>query len=333
MIISHCSKGTILLGVALFVFGYLFSRLPNQKQYRLPRSWDSKVVYTNIPEWQRSLMICPEVLGRFGNQMFEYASSYGIARTLGRQLVIPWNDGIRHTFKLSTAIVIGNRTLTCNRWRSVHVGNVAIYDEHIYQTVQAVQNNVLLRNYMQSWKYFDKYRKDIREEFTITNRTIIEQAQTIINKAKEKFYPDTVHVTYVGLHIRRGSLKMNASLRLGYNVAPGHYVREAIRYTQSRYPNVLFLACTQDIGWTNREITSQMEIALENVYNDVPQVDFAVLVACNHTIMTVGTFGWWAGYLSGGQVLYYKYPIRDHTKLAVKYNFTDHFPPHWLGLG
>jgi hypothetical protein len=29
-------------------------------------------------------------------------------------------------------------------------------------------------------------------------------------------------------------------------------------------------------------------------------MDLALLAACNHTILTYGTFGFWAGFLAGG---------------------------------
>ena len=30
----------------------------------------------------------------------------------------------------------------------------------------------------------------------------------------------------------------------------------------------------------------------------------AILAACNHTIITAGSYGFWAGYLAGGTVVY-----------------------------
>jgi hypothetical protein len=41
--------------------------------------------------------------------------------------------------------------------------------------------------------------------------------------------------------------------------------------------------------------------------NSAP-VDMATLSLTNHTIMTVGSFGWLIGWLTGGITVYYKYP-------------------------
>ncbi|ELU02435.1 hypothetical protein CAPTEDRAFT_40679, partial [Capitella teleta] len=61
-------------------------------------------------------------------------------------------------------------------------------------------------------------------------------------------------------------------------------------------------------------------------------VDLCVLSSCNHSIITVGTFGWWGAYLAGGRVVYYKdYPLR-HTFLSRHFAKRDFFLPHWVGL-
>jgi hypothetical protein len=35
-----------------------------------------------------------------------------------------------------------------------------------------------------------------------------------------------------------------------------------------------------------------------------PGRDFALLIQCNHTIMTIGTYGFWAACLAGGDTVY-----------------------------
>lgn len=36
----------------------------------------------------------------------------------------------------------------------------------------------------------------------------------------------------------------------------------------------------------------------------LPEEDLSLLASCNHSIMTAGSFGFWASYLAGGEVLY-----------------------------
>lgn len=61
-----------------------------------------------------------------------------------------------------------------------------------------------------------------------------------------------------------------------------------------------------------------------HVAGDSPELDLAVLAACNHSIMTLGTFGFWGSYLAGGEVLYPNiswsepYPMGYEAFMATK---------------
>jgi hypothetical protein len=60
--------------------------------------------------------------------------------------------------------------------------------------------------------------------------------------------------------------------------------------------------------------------------------DLAILSQCNHTIMTVGTYGWWAGYLAGGITIYYKNFPKPGSELSFIFNREEFFPQEWIGL-
>ena len=58
-------------------------------------------------------------------------------------------------------------------------------------------------------------------------------------------------------------------------------------------------------------------------------LELALLTLCDHTIMSVGTFSWWAAFLAGGDVVYYKNHILPNTRVGSFYNDTQYFLPHW----
>ena len=60
--------------------------------------------------------------------------------------------------------------------------------------------------------------------------------------------------------------------------------------------------------------------------------DLAILSSCNHTIMSVGTYGWWAGYLAGGITIYYRNFPRRGAELMPLFSRADFFPPEWIGF-
>jgi galactoside 2-L-fucosyltransferase 1/2 len=130
-----------------------------------------------------------------------------------------------------------------------------------------------------------------------------------------------------------------------YGVA---YLHKSIKYMLNRFHDrcLLFVVCSDDMTWSQ----ANFQAALSNntaVFTGkcLPQVtffagrnavqDMTVLVSCNHTILTMGTFGWWSAYLSGGLAIYSKkYPPLWNSgynkPLMTRSN--DVYLPSWIGL-
>ena len=60
--------------------------------------------------------------------------------------------------------------------------------------------------------------------------------------------------------------------------------------------------------------------------------DFTLLTLCNHTAMSVGTFGYWAAILAGGEVVYFRNHVVKGSIAAGYFVDGHHFPESWLGL-
>ncbi|XP_021356720.1 uncharacterized protein LOC110452484 [Mizuhopecten yessoensis] len=291
---------TVILVIGIFtVVNYLFP-LTYRGTYR--RLITSAIYPSNDKSWANNLLLCPEKIGRLGNTMFQYASSYGIAKEVQRELVLPVDDRLWKYFHI-TAKAVYNRTFTCERWKHERIDFTGIWEKHIYEKVKRSPENVMLRHYFQSWKFFEKYKKEIKLEFSLKD-SIKNSANKIIRDTAITFYPIGTAVTFIGVHVRRGDYLRIRFSSFGYNIAPSDYVIRAIKYCLSRYTNPMFIVCTEDVEWTRDELKSLPDAHIEFVFHEnSPEVDFGLLVACNHTIMTVGSFGWWAGYLAGGLVL------------------------------
>ncbi len=49
--------------------------------------------------------------------------------------------------------------------------------------------------------------------------------------------------------------------------------------------------------------------------------------------MSVGTFGWWIGFLCGGQVMYYKdFLVAGSMHYRERGRLDHYFPPGWIGM-
>ncbi len=58
--------------------------------------------------------------------------------------------------------------------------------------------------------------------------------------------------------------------------------------------------------------------------NHSAYVDFAMLTMCDHVIITIGTFSYWAAYLNGGEVVRPDRMVLKDTGI--------YYPPEWVTL-
>jgi galactoside 2-L-fucosyltransferase 1/2 len=121
------------------------------------------------------------------------------------------------------------------------------------------------------------------------------------------------------------------------------YINMSINYMTQRFHDrcLLFIVCSDDNKWATTTVQTVMSNLSIPAGGCRPKVvyyagssgseDMAVLASCNHTIITVGSYGWWSAYLAGGVTVYYsKYPPMQRVPLGIREN--DVYLPAWIGL-
>ncbi|CAG2256968.1 FUT1_2 [Mytilus edulis] len=134
------------------------------------------------------------------------------------------------------------------------------------------------------------------------SKHIKDAAEQEINKILQKRnIKSRQNITLVGVHIRRGDKVGNND---GFNIATPDYLNRSVNYYVTKYKFVLFIVISDGMKWSKDNMPSHVPI--EYVSLGKRDLDMATVVACDHTIMTIGTFGWWIGYLTNGEVVYLK---------------------------
>jgi len=160
---------------------------------------------------------------------------------------------------------------------------------------------------------------------------------------------------YIGVHIRRGDMVIDRK----YTVADVGYFRRAVHFMMTKFPGrqLVFVVCSDDFRWSKDNFPDAVSRGMRmtdhgnysdsnvtsNKYNATRWLvvfsknhngkeDLAILSSCNHTIMSVGTFGWWAAYLAGGLTIYYRKFPAERSWLYHLFSREDHFLPEWVGL-
>lgn len=272
--------------------------------------------------------VCQTFNGRLGNHIFQFASIYGIARKNNLTILLSENDDLVKYFKVPSAKRLTKRRV-CDRFVLKLAKHCCKFDE----TVMNLRNdtNYLLGEYLQSWKYFGSVFKEVRQELSFDD-VIENKSKSLVETLRESHMQrlSVSSLVVVGIHIRRGDLATFIGNGVGVEPASDEYIRHAVDYMLQLHKHVLFVVCSDDMDYA-KNVTNYRNINVEFVHLD-PIDDLAILAHTDHVIMTVGTFGWWAGFLSRGTVIYYKYPIREGTIARSEYNYDEFFPHDWVGL-
>ncbi|KAM4014764.1 galactoside alpha-(1,2)-fucosyltransferase 2-like isoform 3-T7 [Anomaloglossus baeobatrachus] len=263
--------------------------------------------------------------GRLGNHMGEYAALYALAKANGRQAFIltEMHDYLAPIFKI-TLPVLHNSVA-----RYVPFQEYWIHDwmseeyNHIYGSF------IKLTGFPCSWTFFHHLREDMKREFTIHDYLKNEANQVLENiKGSRK------NVTYIGVHVRRGDyVNVMPNVWKGV-VADKGYLEKAMNYFRNKYKEPVFVVTSNGMRWCKENIdNSKGDVYFSgDGYESTPGKDFALLVGCNHTIMTIGTFGFWASYLVGGETIYLTNFTLPESEFLKLFRYNAAFLPEWIGI-
>ena len=183
-----------------------------------------------------------------------------------------------------------------------------------------------LYSFLQSWKYLQLAPKMAE----------VRLKPGVISNARKYLENIAPNQKRVALHLRVGDASGPNHI---YNFPGKEYFHKAMQYFLEKWGSVKFLVFSDNPTWCKK----QSLFASENIYileggeENAVQKEFGLMSACDGVILSVGTFGWWAGYFSsqdGGEVVYFKnnfnsVQVRAKGEKVVE---EDHFPQNWIGL-
>lgn len=274
--------------------------------------------------------LCVYFRGGLGNHMFQYASTYGIARARNMTVGITPASELFNTFNISSQFLIGKQF--CDTAEKVVERKPCAYDKGSVHFIRKEKVNYIHKSYLQSWKYFEDVEDEVREQFVFMG-DVQDKAHELIKSLTKPFV--SKNLTIIAVHIRRGDYKNERNVKYGYNLATGEYLSRAFKYFRDRYDPIVFIVFTnpnvEDLKWCKYHVNgSDVVFAPENPR----EVDMCAISMCNHTIMTVGSFGWWGSFLAKGTTIYFSDVAQNNSNLRKDFSFdmSDYFYPGWIGL-
>ncbi len=262
-------------------------------------------------------MITAVIRGGLGNQLFQYASAYALAKRLGQPLMLDISFFPKQTlrgYKLDKLNLAPHRAgfgeedgclLKAYKNRNINglirrspFQTLPIKDgryliDHsksytpLFHTIS--ENNVFLNGYFQSDEYFRQLRPDLLNQITPNYKH---------EKSYQMVQDEINAVTSVAVHVRRGDFAAGQGAEYHYTLNSDYY-REAMEIIVQRVKSPEFFFFSDDMDWvrSNFEKGERVRyISLKTQYADVDEL--MLMKSCNHIITANSTFSWWAAWLN-----------------------------------
>ncbi|XP_068928875.1 galactoside alpha-(1,2)-fucosyltransferase 2-like [Petaurus breviceps papuanus] len=264
--------------------------------------------------------------GRLGNQMGQYATLYALAKLNGKRAVISpqMQKTLGRIFRI-TLPVLPHREALQTPWLSY------LLEDRMKEEYRHIPwKYVFFHGFPCSWTFYHHLRDEILREFSL-HAEVREEAQAFLHRVRK----GRGHgITFVGVHVRRGDYVRTMPKKWKGVVADGHYLEQALGWFRARYPNAVFVVTSDGTAWCRRNIdTSKGDVVFATRWTwRSAEKDMALLTQCNHTVMTIGTFGFWAAYMAGGHTVYLANYTLPNSKYLEVFKPEAAFLPEWVGI-
>jgi hypothetical protein len=232
--------------------------------------------------------------GRLGNQMFQFAGTYGIARKQGYDIAFPkeniynpvtehFKDGISRecTFDIPKVFTL-NDTVIRSKSEIVTVDTIQEPFFHFTKDFFNIPDNIDLRGYYQTDKYFKHVENEIRDMFTFKPE-IIESANDL--------FPNTDTET-VAIHVRIGDY---IGLEAFHPIcSPEYYVSATNEFLDKDYTFIIF---SDNIEYCKEHLFGY-QTNIHYIDNTDPYIDLCLMTMCDHNIIANSSFSWWGAWLN-----------------------------------
>jgi hypothetical protein len=249
-----------------------------------------------------------QLLGRLGNQLFQYATARHLALLNGAQLRLDlgaYGKDTRDCYELGAYRIleaIAGRTESaalrgsrlCRLFHPEARAATQLTEPFFRfwpELLRCRAAIISLRGYWQSEKYFRDIRDQLLAEITL-RRPLSDIAQEL---SKMMVEPNAVSV-----HVRRGDYVSAPSVRRVHPVLTLDYYQRAIRYLEHQGVQPRLFVFSDDIPWCRRNFkisgATSVVFVSEQVASAVEELE--LMRRCRHHVIANSSFSWWGAWLA-----------------------------------
>ncbi|MBQ7944971.1 MAG: alpha-1,2-fucosyltransferase [Lachnospiraceae bacterium] len=280
-------------------------------------------------------MIYTQITGGLGNQMFDYAIGYALAKDNNDKLTADISaykfsprPFVLDSFEITGAvksmfpalntskpcrmiarllrIIASNRYGSC-KWMKESMESRNAYGNYDF----SYKKSLYLEGYWQHYKYFDRHYKDICKEFSLKSEHISNGCQKLVD--------DALTQNSIAMHIRKGDYEAAWVLK-------DSFYHDAIKIMNEKLDNPHYYLFCEDIEYAKEHygyLTNATFVTGNYSLTDLEE--FHLISKCKHQIIANSSFSWWAAYLNSNP---------SKIVIAPKYlHWTKEFyPDNWIVL-
>lgn len=224
------------------------------------------------------------------------------------------------------------------RWTLIEEKNYMLYENYRLLNYTSSSHSLMkfsVAGYRQNWRYFQEHSQTLHHMFQLRDILTTKAGYIIESQIKKA---RSANVTTVGVHVRRGDMVYNSSREYGYTMADTTFFLTAMDIMLQKYKSsgsLVFFIVSDSIELVEQEFnnyTNVYDMYFVNTFDW--QLDFAILTLMDHTIISGGTFGFWAAWLADGDVISFRDYARPGSALErAGYCSKCVSLPHWTTLG
>jgi hypothetical protein len=278
----------------------------------------------------RSPLVVARVSGGLGNQLFQYAAGLSLAERIGGELKLDlswYKSEIRDDRRfclahfLATASVASESDVArVKRFRLEQ--DMTVFDQRIF----SVADDVYLCGFWVSARYFQGAEESVRRAFGFSSPLVEEYARLYVNRVRSQGKGGPV----IGMHVRRGDNTRTANFNR-FQIHPNAFYDEASGHFPPGSVFVIFSDTPLDLEWCQVNMSRRADC--NYIYCDGHGwlFDFAIMTACDHLIISMSTFSWWAAWLNqtAGRIVVSPHPIQGTGPHYAHIRQDDYLQPEW----
>jgi hypothetical protein len=273
-------------------------------------------------------MIVIQINGGLGNQLFTYARGYSLAKKNNLDLVLDdyiYRTGYKWHYELNNYNISYKRLFI-----NIHYNNIPnllykivsrlkrkllckVINEplnYVYHDYKIdTQKNYYFAGYWQAFEYFDEYKKELKEEFTLTN--IRDIVAIIAKEIKDG----------CAVHVRRGDY----STYKGGKIISDDYYKDALLRFQDFYPNSKIVVFSDDINYCKKIFVAEKRVRFISSPYFSNKEELYLMSCCKHFIIANSSFSWWGAYLGEKEDSIIFCPVVDQWKDGF-------YPTNWIKI-